>query len=79
LNAFTQEELAENDTDSVYLYEYMDPEFTNAREEFFNDIYDNERDVSISEKEGYPANFDAYLRDFENYYFGNVCEFYYGD
>lgn len=50
----------------------------NARKLYFDAIYQNEREISTSEKGNFPGVFDGYLENFKAFYFDDVCKNYYG-
>jgi hypothetical protein len=89
LNTFVQEEIAENNLTRIYKYSYrklsfsylyhlVNPNFENAKESYFNSIYENERNISTSVKGSFPTDFSTYLSQFTSYYYGDLCSNYYG-
>jgi len=81
INVYTLEELAQNDTNSVYNYwdgvtghphVYFD-----SRQYFLSAVQKNEQEISTSSKEGFPGSFDTYKSIFSSYSTGNLCNSYY--
>jgi len=81
IDVYTLEELAQNDTNSVYNYwngitEHSSVSF-NSRQYFLSAVQKNEQEISTSSKESFSGSFDPYKTLLSTYRTGNLCEAYY--
>lgn len=73
--AFSLEELAENNKNSVYLY--PDQSFLNLRQDYMDRVFQNDQELFNSLDGDFPSTFDSYKSAFEAYNLQDLCQNYY--